>query len=123
MPRPQKGGITVVERKNSEKRIASNNKWTNAHYDRVNLAIQKGRKDVIKAHADSRGESVNAFITRAIQETIERDTEAGGISLSPDTVKAAQEAAEATGEAVSVFIARAVETQAQRDKAARGLKT
>ena len=75
----------MAERKNSEKRIASNNKWTNAHYDRVNLAIQKGRKDVIKAHADSRGESINAFITRAIQEAIERDTgaptEARGISL------------------------------------------
>ena len=84
----------MAERKNSEKRIASNNKWTNAHYDRVNLAIPKGRKDVIKAHADSRGESINAFITRAIQEAIERDAggpqEAGVVSLSPDTLKSAQ---------------------------------
>ena len=60
--------------RNSEKRIASNNKWTNAHYDRINLAIPKGQKDAIKAHADSQGESINAFIGRAIQETMERDT-------------------------------------------------
>ena len=116
----------MAERKNSEKRIASNNKWTNAHYDRVNLAIPKGRKDVIKAHADSRGESINAFITRAIQEAIERDAggpqEAGVVSLPPDTLKAAQRAAEATGEAVPIFIARAVETQAQRDKVARKME-
>lgn len=119
----------MAERKNSEKRIASNNKWTNAHYDRVNLAIPKGRKDFIKAHADSRGESINAFITRAIQEAIERDTGAAGgpqevgvVSLPSDTLKAAQEAAEAAGEAVPVFMARAVETQAQRDKLARGMK-
>ena len=118
----------MAERKNSEKRIASNNKWTNAHYDRVNLAIPKGRKDAIKAHADSQGESVNAFIGRAIQETIERDThngpqEATGdpqgvvpVSLYHDTLKAAQEAAEAAGEGLQQFIDRAVTTQAKRDK-------
>ena len=31
------------------------------------------RRDQIKAHADARGESVNAFINRAIDETMERD--------------------------------------------------
>ena len=66
----------MAERKNSEKRIASNNKWTNAHYDRVNLAIPKGQKDTIKAHAAARGESINGFIGRAIVETMERDVAA-----------------------------------------------
>ena len=65
----------MPERKNSEKRIASNNKWTTAHYDRVNLALPKGQKDTIKAHAAARGESVNGFIGRAIAETMERDKE------------------------------------------------
>lgn len=32
------------------------------------------RRDEIKAHADTQGESVNAFINRAIDETMERDT-------------------------------------------------
>ena len=31
------------------------------------------RRDQIKAHAESRGESVNAFINRAISETMERE--------------------------------------------------
>lgn len=116
----------MAERKNSEKRIASNNKWTNAHYDRVNLAIPKGRKAVIKAHADNRGVSINAFITRAIQEAIERAAEAPvepqGIPLPPDALITAQRAAQAAGEAVPVFVARAVETQAQRDELARRME-
>ena len=43
--------------------------------DHIALRLPKGEKEKIRAHADSRGESVNAFIARAIAETIERDTE------------------------------------------------
>ncbi|MCI8594097.1 MAG: hypothetical protein HFF09_02435 [Oscillospiraceae bacterium] len=49
------------------------NKWIAKSYDRVNLTVPKGRKDEIKAHAERRGESVNAFINRAIDEAIERE--------------------------------------------------
>lgn len=34
------------------------------------------RRDIIKAHALDRGESVNGFINRAIQEAMERDNAA-----------------------------------------------
>ncbi len=50
------------------------NKYMKGNYDRVNLTLPKGQKDRIKAHADNRGESVNAFINRAISETLERET-------------------------------------------------
>ena len=49
------------------------NEWQKENLDRFNLTMPKGRKDIIKAHADTRGESVNAFINRAIDETMERD--------------------------------------------------
>lgn len=49
------------------------NKYMSANYDRVNLTMPKGQKETIKAHAEARGESVNAFINRAIDETMERD--------------------------------------------------
>ncbi len=52
------------------------NKYMTANYDRVNLTLPKGQKDIIKAHADSMGESVNAFIGRAITNQMERDTRA-----------------------------------------------
>lgn len=49
------------------------NKWIASAYDRINLTVPKGKKDTIKAHAEARGESVNAFINRAIDETLRRD--------------------------------------------------
>ena len=52
-------------------------KWQNDYiartYDRINLTVPKGDKDKIKAHAESKGESVNAFINRAIAAQMERD--------------------------------------------------
>ena len=36
--------------------------------------MEKGYKDTVKAHAERRGESLNAFINRAITETMDRDT-------------------------------------------------
>lgn len=56
---------------------AYRNKFIAENYDRINLTVQKGQKEIIKAHADSRGESVNAFIQRAIAETMARDQKGG----------------------------------------------
>jgi len=61
------------ERKNSEARIKANNRYNEKAYDRINIAVPKGKKEVIQAHATDKGESVNAFIGRAIDETMERD--------------------------------------------------
>ena len=103
-------------------------------YDAIPLRVHKGKKDTIKAHADSRGESVNGFINRAIDQTIKRDTTGspseatgaclgeGAISIPTATIKAAREAAEAAGEELPVFVTRAVETQAQRDSITRKMK-
>ncbi len=121
----------MAERRNSEARIRSNNKWTNANYDRINIAVKKGRKDVIQAIADTQGKSVNAYVVEAIDEKLERDssgttsqkvaggsTEAGAVSLPSEALETAQGAADRTGEAATEFIARAIDTQAQRDKGA-----
>ena len=48
--------------------------------DRINLTVPKGKKDTIKAHAEAQGESVNGFINRAIDETMERDNAAPAAS-------------------------------------------
>ena len=49
------------------------NDYAKKAYDDVRLQVKKGKKDVIKAHAEAQGESVNGFINRAIDETMERD--------------------------------------------------
>ena len=49
------------------------NKYVKENYDRVNVNMPKGQKDAVKAHAEAQGESLNAFINRAVTETMERD--------------------------------------------------
>ena len=52
---------------------ASKNKWNNKAYDRINLTVTKGKKEIIKEYAQSNGESVNGLINRAIDEIITKD--------------------------------------------------
>ncbi len=100
-------------------------------HDRINLTVPKGKKDIIQAHAEAQGQSVNGFINAAIDEKMEKpptspveaptmhDGAGGWFSLLPPrTLKAAQETAKAAGEDVPQFLDRAVSTQAQRDKMA-----
>jgi|InofroStandDraft_1065614.scaffolds.fasta_scaffold68566_2 hypothetical protein len=122
-----------MAQKYSEAQKQSARKWDAANLDRLSLALPKGSREAIKAHATAQGESTNAFIKRAIDCQMERDGAggpqeaagaaevAGGISLSPDALDAAQQAAERTGEAPAVFVARAIETQAKRDKSSIAL--
>ncbi len=49
------------------------NKYMKENYDEIKVRTEKGKKERIKAYAESHGESVNAFINRAIDETMERD--------------------------------------------------
>ena len=106
-------------------------KYMKENYDVYQIRMPKGKKDVIKAHAETRGESVNAFIGRAIDETMERDNGAvsgsteqtGGNTLfTPKALTQAHSAAEAAREPVETFIERAIETQAKRDELLRGLQ-
>jgi predicted HicB family RNase H-like nuclease len=67
-------------KKNSEARIKANNKYNAKAYDRINIAVPKGRKAEVQAHAESQGESINGFIGRAIESQMERDSAKGAIT-------------------------------------------
>lgn len=56
---------------------ASKNKWMAKAYDRVNLTMPKGKKELVQAHAQACGESLNGFINRAIDHEMERDMQEG----------------------------------------------
>lgn len=45
------------------------------NYGEIKLRVPKGDKPKIQAHAAKMNESTNAFIKRAIDETMERDNE------------------------------------------------
>ncbi len=48
-------------------------KYTKENYDEIKVRVEKGQKEIIKAHAETNGESLNRFINRAINETMNRD--------------------------------------------------
>lgn len=48
------------------------NKYIKNHYERINLLVPKGDKDIIKQVAASRGMSVNAFIKSTLAAEIAR---------------------------------------------------
>jgi uncharacterized protein (UPF0254 family) len=49
------------------------NKWIAKAYDRINLTVAKGKKDIIQAYAEAQGKSVNAYINTAIDEKMSRE--------------------------------------------------
>ena len=93
------------------------NKYMAANYDRINLTLPKGQKQVLQAHTAARGESVNGFIGRVIAEALQRDQHSE-VAVPPETLETARRAAQAAGESVSDFVARAIEMRVQRDSAA-----
>lgn len=48
-------------------------KYVKNNYDRIVLTVPKGERDKIKEYAESKGESMNGFIVRAIREAMQRD--------------------------------------------------
>lgn len=51
-------------------------KYIKNNYDRMELTVPKGRKEEIKAFAAAKGETVNAFINRLINEAMGESTAA-----------------------------------------------
>ena len=64
------GGEYMPATKAQQKAVS---KYMKENYDVYQIRMKKGQKDIIKAHAESCGESVNGFINRAIDETMQRD--------------------------------------------------
>ena len=48
-------------------------KYNSANYEQILVRVNKGEKEAFSAHAQRRGESLNAFANRALHETMERD--------------------------------------------------
>ncbi len=60
----------------SEAKAKADARWRKKALERIPFDVRRDAEingDVIRAHAASRGESVNGFLKRAVTETIERD--------------------------------------------------
>lgn len=79
------------------------NKYVANNYDRVLVTMPKGKKDLIKSHAEAHGESVNGFINRAIAQAMEQDKAPQRPQEAPavqDTTQAQQRAQERPTEGI-----------------------
>ncbi len=57
----------------NESQRKATKKYITEKLDDVRFRVPKGEREMLKKHAEKMGESVNAFIYRAVKETIERD--------------------------------------------------
>lgn len=48
-------------------------RYNKKSYEDIRLRVKKGQKEIIQAHASKMGESLNGFITRAIEQAMEND--------------------------------------------------
>ena len=52
---------------------ASTKRYQDKTYDKITFRVYKGEREAIKSAADSVGESVNAYIRRAIEERMAKE--------------------------------------------------
>jgi len=69
---PPKGGKIMPVSKAQQR---ATNKYKKNNYDRIEIVVPKGRKEIIRAAAEAQGASINNYINTAIDEKIERDNQ------------------------------------------------
>lgn len=55
----------------------SHDDYVKTKYEDLRVRVPKGKKEIIKNHATTKGESLNGFINRIIDEALELDKKAG----------------------------------------------
>jgi len=59
--------------KTSKAQLDASSRYIMFSVDSIAIRVPKGQRSIIKAHAEKRNESMNAFIVRAINETISKE--------------------------------------------------
>ena len=103
---PRKGENAVAVSKSQQKAV---HKYVKANYDRMELTVPKGRKELIKARAEAQGQSVNAYINAAIDEKMSREAaesstrpaEAAAVSLPYEDQKRTPAVAQGRAEGIA----------------------
>lgn len=67
----------------SEAQRRANMKYDKENFEYCTVKVRKGKKAKLQAHVAKRGESLNGFINRAIDEAVERDNAATAQTRHP----------------------------------------
>ena len=61
----------------TEARKRANRKYNEKAYDRIEITVKKGRREEIKAYAESKGMSTNSYINKLIDDDMGESKESG----------------------------------------------
>ncbi|MCI9657199.1 MAG: hypothetical protein HFI14_01150 [Lachnospiraceae bacterium] len=79
---PEERKSTYTGQTDARRRASA--KYLKESVEDIRIRVPKGDKAKVQEHAASVGESMNAFVVRAINETMERDNSQPSPSPSPD---------------------------------------
>lgn len=65
----------VVKYSDAQKEATA--RYNRKAYDRINIIVKKGQREIIKQYAAKQGKSLNRFVLDAIEKEMNRETEAG----------------------------------------------
>ena len=110
----------------SEAKKRANAKWDSENMATLACKVKRTQAVAFKSYCEGRGKTANTALKEYVMSCIgegespQKDVEGptapvAGI-LSPDTLKAAQEASKRTGEDVGQFVVRSVDEQTKRDE-------
>ena len=66
------GGDLMPIKSDAQRRAVA--KYNAANYEQIQVRVPKGYKEEVKAAADARGESVNAYILQAVRDRMNKET-------------------------------------------------
>lgn len=98
----------------SKAKVKANAKYTAKTYDKILTYVHKGKKEALQAHAATKDESLNGFMNRAINETLERDMVLANVTKDEKETMQAHVAAK--DESLNDFVNRAIIETLERDK-------
>lgn len=62
-------------------KVKYKNSFIAENYDRINLTVPKGRKLLLKKHADAHEISLNSYINEAINDKLRKDLAEGVVKI------------------------------------------
>ena len=65
--------VYSLEQSNGKSSTRAKNKYRDKTYDRMEVTLPKGKKAIIQAHAETQGESLNAYVCGAVDARMEKE--------------------------------------------------
>lgn len=107
----------------TEAKKASNRRWDAENMAYQTVKVSAAMLEEFRQAVKDRGDRVNTVLRQAMERYTAGEAPQGcNVTMPPETLQKARDAAEAAGEELGAWIVRAVNDTAERDRIARLLK-